>query len=315
MERCLVHVKPGLADMKQPVRFSMTQPDERESEFRITRDHLKRLMKSGDRHKYDYGHAVVVSGPPGQSGAARLAARGALRVGAGLVSVFCLDACKGENAARLDAIMVKAYPDDDGFADGLSTLRASAVCIGPNLGLDWESHGKLLDILSLGIPLCLDADAITLIAQDPEPIKAVMHPQVVMTPHEGELRRLIPDVFARTTCRVSLAVSAAQTMKCTVLFKGTDTIVAQPNGDHSVVSSQGFAHAAWLATAGSGDVLSGIITGLIAKGFDVSDAASLGANLHLRCAEKFGPGLIAEDLPEALPAVLRQCFETEDHVK
>jgi NAD(P)H-hydrate repair Nnr-like enzyme with NAD(P)H-hydrate dehydratase domain len=93
-------------------------------------------------------------------------------------------------------------------------------------------------------------------------------------------------------------------MGCNVLLKGSDTIIARPTGDCVVVKSKAFAHAAWLATAGSGDVLSGFITGLMARGFDAFDAAALGANLHLQCAEVVGPGLIAEDIPEALPVVL-----------
>ena len=297
---------------KDALGFIMTQNDTQSSVFKVTGDHLNRLLKSGDRHKYDYGHAIVVSGPPGQSGAARLAARGALRIGAGVVSVFCSEACKGENAARLDAIMVKTYREAQGFIDQLSTLRPSAICIGPNLGLDPENRQRLIDILSLGVPLCLDADAITLVAQDPQPISAAMHPQVVMTPHEGELRRLIPKSFTQTTWRITLAQTAAQTLDCTVLFKGSDTIIARPNGHCTVVSSKPFAHAAWLATAGSGDVLSGMITGLLAKGFDAFDAAALGAHLHLHCAETIGPGLIAEDIPEALPAVLTRCLEMKD---
>jgi hydroxyethylthiazole kinase-like uncharacterized protein yjeF len=276
--------------------------------YRITDDARKLLGKSGDLHKYAYGHAIIVSGPSGQGGAARLAARGALRIGAGLVSVFCGQDSRVEHAARLDAIMVKLHTGDTGFGTQLSALKPSAVCIGPNLGLDDSSRRQLADTLSLPCPLCLDADAITLIGQTPDLIKAVTHAQIVMTPHEGELRRLIPKTFTQTTCRVSLAKTAARQMGCCVLFKGADTIVARPDGACVAVKSGQFAHAAWLATAGSGDVLAGFITGLMARGFDAYQAACLGAALHLRCAQAIGPGLIAEDIPEALPAVLARCL-------
>jgi hydroxyethylthiazole kinase-like uncharacterized protein yjeF len=282
----------------------MTQDQQPCPEYRITADQLKLLGKSGDRHKYAYGHAIVVSGPAGQGGAARLAARGALRIGAGLVSVFSAQDAKAEHAARLDAIMLKTYSDDRGFADQLSALKPSAVCIGPNFGLSRDHRNKLSETLSLRFPLCLDADAITLIAQEPDLIKAVSHAQVIMTPHEGELRRLIPNAFDKTSCRVSLAKIAAREMGCNVLFKGADTIVARPSGDCIILKSKAFAHAAWLATAGSGDVLSGFITGLMVRGFASFDAAALGASLHLQCAEVIGPGLIAEDIPDALPSVL-----------
>ena len=278
-------------------------------EYRITSDDLKLLGKSGDKHKYSYGHAIIVSGPAGQGGAARLAARGALRIGAGLVSVLSSLDCQAEHAARMDAVMVKTYSDNQDYAEQLSTLKPSAVCIGPNLGLGSESKRTLLDTLSVRCPLCLDADAITLIAQNPHLGKAVSRPQVVMTPHEGELRRLIPAAFNKTSCRVSLARTAAKEMNCTILFKGSDTVISRPNEECRIVKSAPFKHAAWLATAGSGDVLSGFITGLMARGFDTFDAAALGANLHLQCADVIGPGLIAEDLAEALPTVLAQCLK------
>jgi len=288
----------------------MNQDRVNAAEYALTAQHLEMLKKSGDRHKYDFGHAVIVSGPPGQGGAARLAARGALRIGAGLVSVFCALDSRAEQSARLDAIMVKTYEEGADFRDKLSALNPSAVCIGPNLGLCDQSRRKLAETLSLAVPLCIDADAITLIAQDPDLINACIHDQVVMTPHEGELRRLIPAAFDKTSCRMSLAKIAADAMSCCILFKGSETIIARPNGDCAVVKSRAFQNTAWLATAGSGDVLSGFITGLMARGFDAFDAAALGANLHLRCAEVVGPGLIAEDIPEALPRVFSGLFSS-----
>ncbi|MBB5515705.1 hydroxyethylthiazole kinase-like uncharacterized protein yjeF [Rubricella aquisinus] len=273
---------------------------------------IARLAKSGARHKYDYGHAVIVSGPPGQGGAARLAARGALRVGAGLVSVLCGADSVAEHAARLDAIMVKPFAGGEDIGRQLAGLNPSALCIGPNLGLTARA-GDLLDAtLSLPHPVCLDADAITLIAEREAPYAGPFPAQTIMTPHAGELRRLIPHRFDTTTNRETLARMAAERWGCVILFKGVETIIAHPDGRCLTVASTAFAHAAWLATAGSGDVLAGIITGLLARGCDAMEAGALGATLHLLCAAECGPGLIAEDLPEALPAVLRHLLSEPD---
>ena len=135
------------------------------------------------------------------------------------------------------------------------------------------SQAKFWATLTLATPMCIDADAITLIAA---PKQEVLLKDSVMTPHEGEMRRLIPHAFKQITCRVSLAQIAAKAMGCVILFKVADTVIAQPSGAYKIVKSQLFEHAAWLATAGSGDVLSGIITGLLARGFHALDAAAVG---------------------------------------
>jgi hydroxyethylthiazole kinase-like uncharacterized protein yjeF len=296
-------------DPKMPMQVAHVKRDiinmESDHRFEITSAHLMRLNKAKDGHKYKHGHAVIVSGPAGQGGAARLAARGALRIGAGVVSVFCTADAVAEHAAQLNAIMVKTYDSANNYLDRLIALKPSAICIGPGLGLCHASQAKLWATLTLATPMCIDADAITLIAADKHEI---LHKDSVMTPHEGEMRRLIPHAFEQTTCRVSLAQIAAKTIGCVVLFKGTDTVIAQPSGAYEIVTSQPFEHAAWLATAGSGDVLSGIITGLLARGFNAPDAAAVGAHLRLQCADVFGPGLIAEDIPEMLPRVLAHCL-------
>jgi hydroxyethylthiazole kinase-like uncharacterized protein yjeF len=273
--------------------------------FEMTDAHWQSLRKFGPAHKHQYGHAVIVSGPSGQGGAARLAARGALRIGAGLVSVICTEDAVAEHAAQLNAIMVKPYSSETGLREHLSALQPQAICIGPNLGLAHTSQTQLSQVLSLGCSLCIDADAITLIAKNCPSLPAISNPQSVMTPHEGELRRYIPEAFTKTSCRVSLAQRAAAKAGCAVLFKGPDTISAAPNRAPLIVSSKTFHHASWLATAGSGDVLAGFITGLLARGFDAFDAASVATELHFRCAEVFGPGLIAEDIPQMLPNIMR----------
>ncbi|MGB7244123.1 MAG: NAD(P)H-hydrate dehydratase [Sulfitobacter sp.] len=283
----------------------MNTPNAQTTVFEMTDAHWQALQKTGDAHKHCYGHAAVVSGPAGQGGAARLAARGALRIGAGVVSVICALDAVSEHAAQLNAIMVKPYSQGTGFLDRLTGLKPQAICIGPNMGLELASQTLLSQTLSLGLPTCIDADAITLLADATKKLPAILNPQSVLTPHEGELRRFIPEVFATTSCRVSLAQNAATKAGCVVLFKGPDTVIAAPGQPARIVSSKPFQNTSWLATAGSGDVLAGFITGLLARGFDGFEAASLAADLHFRCADTFGPGLIAEDIPEMLPRVFR----------
>lgn len=271
--------------------------------FEMTAAHWQALGKSGAAHKHRYGHAAVVSGPVGQGGAARLAARGALRIGAGVVSVLCASDAVPEHGAQLNAIMVKPYATTGEFSEVLGRIKPQAVCIGPNLGLEHFSQSLLKDVLSLGLPACFDADAITLLANPSTSLPPISNPQSVLTPHEGELRRLIPEIFEQTSCRRTLAQAAADKMGCSVLFKGPETMIAAPDTTPAIVSAQPFKHTSWLATAGSGDVLAGFITGLLARGFDGFEAACIAANMHFRCAEAFGPGLIAEDIPEMLPKV------------
>lgn len=283
----------------------MALPKPQAAVFEMTDARWRALKKSGDRHKYNYGHVAVVSGPTGQGGAARLAARGALRIGAGVVSVVCSQDIIAEHAAQLNAIMVKSYSPETSFAEHLAAIKPQAICIGPNLGLDDASRLQLRGALTLELPACFDADAITLIADTSANLPKISNPQSVMTPHEGELRRFIPEVFATVSCRVSLAQAAAKKAGCVVLFKGSETIIAAPDHIPMIVSSKPFQNTSWLATAGSGDVLAGFVTGLLARGFNGFEAAAIAADLHFRCADAFGPGLIAEDIPEMLPNVLR----------
>jgi hydroxyethylthiazole kinase-like uncharacterized protein yjeF len=276
------------------------------SAFQMTDAQWKSLCKSGERHKYDYGHAVIISGPAGQGGAARLAARGALRIGAGLVSVVCHSGAKAEHAGQLNAIMVKPFETVNEVPQRLVDIKTDAICIGPNLGLDQAAQNLLARCLSASLPMCLDADVISLMADVALDLPVVSNAQSVLTPHAGELRRYIPEFFDTTRCRTALACHAAEKAGCVVLFKGSETVVAAPDGRAAVVSSGARTHAGWLATAGSGDVLAGFVTGLLARGFDAFDAATIATELHFRCADQFGPGLIAEDIPEMLPLVLRR---------
>jgi hydroxyethylthiazole kinase-like uncharacterized protein yjeF len=281
----------------------MITPDAHARIFEMTDARWHALGKQGGAHKHQYGHAAVISGPCGQGGAARLAGRGALRIGAGVVSVICSTDAVAEHAAQLNAIMVKPYVRETAVSECLSAINPQAICIGPNLGLTSASQTLLSQVLSLGRPTCVDADAITLLADSSLNLPAITNPQSVMTPHAGELRRYIPNVFAKTSCRVALAQAAAAKAGCVVLFKGPETIIAGPDQTPMIVSSKGYEYTSWLATAGSGDVLAGFITGLLARGFDAFEATCIATDLHFRCASAFGPGLIAEDIPEMLPMV------------
>ncbi len=274
------------------------------------------LIKAGG-HKFCHGHALILSGRSGQGGAARMAARGALRIGAGLVTLGCPAEAVPENAARLDAVMLKAVEDANALAEVLKDPRINALCLGPGLGLDGRAAGLLGVALGWrGEPrrgLVVDADALTLLSRDPA-LFAMLHPGCVLTPHAGEFARLFPDIAARLDApakmgpaysKVDAAREAARRAGCVVLFKGADTVIAAPD-DTCAISAAVYDRAApWLATAGSGDVLAGFITGLLARGFAPQQAAESAAWLHVECARSFGPGLIAEDLPEELPGVFR----------
>ena len=264
-------------------------------------------------HKYDHGHALVLTGGFGRTGAARLAARAALRIGAGLVTVAAPGSAMMECAAHLTAIMLRRCDDADALEALLEDDRVNALCLGPGLGADARAAGLVATALAAGRATVLDADALTLIAGD-DALRARLHDGCVLTPHGGEFARLFPDISARLQAaapsgpafsRVDAAREAAAQAGCTVLLKGPDTVVADPSGRASVNAAAYDRAAPWLATAGAGDVLAGMIAGLLARGLPVHDAAASAAWLHVEAARTFGPGLVAEDLPETLPAVLR----------
>jgi hydroxyethylthiazole kinase-like uncharacterized protein yjeF len=281
-----------------------------------------------DAHKYSHGHALILSGPSGRGGAARLSARGALRIGAGVVTVGCPPDAIPENAARLDAVMLRGVADGLALEEALADARINALCVGPGLGLDargrelvavaLESRGEPRPTGPVGrgsprLSLVLDADALTILSQNPD-LFAALHGACVLTPHAGEFARLFPDIAEKLAApatkgpawsKVDATREAAKRAGCVVLYKGPDTVIADPTGRCAVNSAHYDRAVPWLATAGSGDVLAGFITGLLARGFNPFEAACTGVWLHVECALNFGPGLIAEDLPEELPKVFR----------
>ena len=264
-----------------------------------------------DGHKYARGHAVVVSGDIAATGAARLSARGALRAGAGLVTLASPRDALAVNAAALTAVMVRAIDTVVEFAELLTDKRLNACVIGPGAGVGARTRDFVLTALSAKRGLVLDADALTSFAEAPdrlfEAIKASHDPQVVLTPHEGEFPRLFSDISNKHPKRSKLERVRAAAERCgaVVLLKGPDTVVASPDGRATIAANA----PPWLATAGAGDVLAGMIAGMLAQGVPAFEAACIGVWMHGEAAREAGPGLIAEDLPEVLPAVFRRLYD------
>jgi NAD(P)H-hydrate epimerase len=256
-------------------------------------------------HKYARGHALIVSGPAHATGAARLAARGALRIGAGLVSVASPPDAVPVNAVHLTSIMVKPFEDAAGLADLLKDKRFNAVVIGPGCGVGPRTRELVGAVMQSGAAVVLDADALTSFAADPQTLFRLLRPSSVLTPHEGEFERLFPGVLKDSSTRIEAVRSAASAAKCVVLLKGPDTAIATPDGRVCISANA----PPTLATAGAGDVLAGFIAGLLAQGMDPFKAAAAATWLHGEAANLVGPGLISEDLPEQLPAVLRRLYD------
>jgi hydroxyethylthiazole kinase-like uncharacterized protein yjeF len=259
-------------------------------------------MPTPEGHKYARGHAVVVSGPRFSTGAARLGARGALRIGAGLVTVASPRDAIEVNASQLTAIMVREADDARALKGMLSDPRKNAVLIGPGVGATENTKDLVLAALTSKAAVVLDADALTVFADDPALLFAAIRahaPPVVLTPHDGEFARLFTDIHGIS--KVERAREAASRSGAVVLLKGADTVVAAPDGSASINAMT----SPWLATAGTGDVLAGMVLGLLAQAMPAFEAASAAVWMHGAAARAYGPGLIAEDLPEMLPSVLR----------
>ena len=264
-----------------------------------------------DGHKYVRGHVLAVSGGIGTTGAARMTARGALRAGAGLVTLATPRDALAVNAAALTAVMVRAVDTAIEFAEELNDRRFNAVAIGPGAGISDRTRDFVHTALSAERHLVLDADALTSFADAPdrlfEQIKAAADPQIVLTPHEGEFPRLFSDISNKHPGRSKLerVRAAAERSGAVVLLKGPDTVVASPDGRATIAANA----PPWLATAGAGDVLAGMIAGMLAQGVPAFEAASIGVWMHGEAAREAGPGLIAEDLTEVLPAVFRRLYD------
>ena len=259
-------------------------------------------------HKYNRGHAVIVSGGPSSTGAARLAARGALRAGAGLVTIASPRDALSINAAENLAVMVRPVDGSNELKDFLNDKRRNAITLGPGGGVGAVLREQVLTALASDAAVVLDADALTSFAGEASTLTRAIAARagrpVVLTPHEGEFSRLFSAVGAKGHSKLEKARLAAAESGAVLVLKGADTVVAAPDG-RAAIAANG---PPTLATAGSGDVLAGVVCGLLAQGMPVFEASCAAVWLHGEAAKEFGLGLIAEDLPDMLPRVYGRLF-------
>lgn len=253
-----------------------------------------------ETHKHARGRLGVVSGKATQTGAARLAARGGLRIGAGVVRIFCPPDAAGVIAPAIEAVMLAPFTSAEGLTQAAQGLDAAVI--GPAAGVSEATMANVGALAVTGAALIVDADGLTSFAEWPEDLFDVLDRDDVLTPHEGEFKRLFPGLLEQG--REAAAAEAARRAGAVVVLKGPATVIAAPDG-RLTVNDNGVP---WLATAGSGDVLAGMIGGLVAQRMDSFDAAQAAVWMHAEAARGFGPGLIAEDLPERLPAVLAALY-------
>jgi NAD(P)H-hydrate epimerase len=251
---------------------------------------------SFESHKYTRGHALIAGGAV-MTGAARLGARAAARLGAGLVTVAAPEAAFPIYAAALTGVIVHPVADIETFQAFLADKRRNAALIGPGAGVGDETRARTLAILSAGKRAVLDADALTSFAEDPDTLFSAIRSPCVMTPHAGEFSRL----FDTARDKPERARRAARQSGAVVLLKGADTVIAAPDGRVAINANA----PPQLATAGSGDVLAGIVLGLLAQGMEPFAAAAAAAWIHGAAACRFGAGLVAEDLIDAVVPVLQ----------
>ena len=258
-------------------------------------------------HKYDRGHGVVISGGPDSTGAARLAAMAALRIGAGLVTLASPVDALAINAAHLTAIMVKSFADRPSLGSLLEDERKNCVVIGPGNGVNDETCNTVLDLLGTDKAVVIDADALTSFCNRPTVLFEAIrkrHAPTILTPHDGEYQRLFKHDLSlaetKDDSRLARARSGAAMSGAILILKGPDSVIAEPTG-RAVINNNA---PPFLATAGSGDVLAGMVGGLLAQHMSPFEAACAAVWLHGDAAADFGPGLISEDLPKALPAAI-----------
>ncbi|MFW0777042.1 MAG: NAD(P)H-hydrate dehydratase [Rickettsiales bacterium] len=251
-------------------------------------------------HKYVRGHALVMGGGIATTGAARLAANACLRAGAGLVSIACDDESLPIYAASLMAVMTKPTNSKDELETLLEDKRISAVVIGPGYGIGGKTHDAVLQILSHKKACVIDADAISSFKGDSNKLFEAIQSPTVLTPHEGEFERL----FNVTGSKPERASQAAKLSGAVVILKGSDTVIAAPDGRIAIDGNA----PVWLGTAGSGDVLAGIVGGLLAQGMPAFEAACASAWIHGKAATQFGPGMTSEDLLPMMPQIFRGLY-------
>jgi ADP-dependent NAD(P)H-hydrate dehydratase / NAD(P)H-hydrate epimerase len=295
-----IGIRDEVLDRIKPACFA-NHPDLWRAHFPVPR---------AEGHKYSRGHAVVVSGGISTTGAARLAARGALRAGAGLVTIASPRSALAVNAAASLAVMVRPVDGAQELRAFMSDERRNAVVLGPGGGVGSDMRQLVLAALSGTAGVVLDADALTSFADDPAELRGAIRARAqvatVLTPHAGEFSRLfhaVPEV-AQAGSKLEAARLGAAWAGAIVVLKGSDTVVASPDARAAIAENA----PAWLATAGSGDVLAGFVAALLAQGMPAFEAAAAAVWIHGEAASAAGPALISEDLPEMLPAVYRRLF-------
>ncbi|MFT3999661.1 MAG: NAD(P)H-hydrate dehydratase [Rhizobium sp.] len=279
---------------------------------RIVRAHADRLIAENtpaqwlakmpfagtDTHKYKRGHLVVFSGGPNATGAARMSAMAGLKAGAGLVTIASPRDALAVNAGLLTAIMLHAVEDDAALREWLADERLSTFVLGPGFGAGEKARQFCLALADRH--LVLDADGITSFRDQPQRLFdafAEGPTRLVLTPHEGEFARLFPDIAAdEASSKIDKARAAAARAHAAIIYKGADSVIAAPDG-RALINANA---PPWLATAGSGDVLAGIVGSLMAQGAPAFEAAAAGVWLHGVAGQHAGKGLTAEDLVEAV---------------
>lgn len=267
-------------------------------------------------HKYTRGHVGIFSGGVASTGAARLSAMAAARAGAGAVTLLSPGSALAVNAAHLTSIILRKSDSMDDAIEFLEQRKPGALVFGPGAGTDDKAAAFALDLISIASgrvgAIVFDADALTNFAKQRNELLKRAHakaaPALVLTPHEGEFRRLFPELLDdHSLSKLDRARLAANQANAVVVYKGPDTVISAPDG-RAAINANG---TPLLATAGSGDVLSGICAGLLAQGMPPFEAACAAVWMHAEAARRFGPGLIAEDLPLALAPVLRDLLAGE----
>jgi hydroxyethylthiazole kinase-like uncharacterized protein yjeF len=263
---------------------------------------------SDEGHKYDRGHVTVLSGGLASTGAARLATRAALRIGAGLVTLCTPKDALLVNALTSLAVMVREIENPEALSAFIIQRKVKTIVLGPGGGVGSAMKSMVFAALGSKAACILDADALSSFEDDLEALIntiAKRDAPVILTPHEGEFARLFnnKDYLIRSA-KIARAQQAARLTGTIMVLKGANTAVSAPDGKTSTTTNA----PPFLATAGAGDVLCGMIAGLLAQGMDAFLAASAAVWLHGECANAFGPGLIAEDLSEQLPGLLKRIF-------
>ena len=259
-------------------------------------------------HKYSRGMLVINTGPKYQTGAARLAGRSALRVGAGAVTMVCDEETAEILEPQISVELLSVIKEKNDFQKLLKDKRVSSVLIGPGNGVNDETKARTLMALAFVDNCVIDADAITCFENNPTELFIDTYPHTILTPHEGEFKRLFGEDITSMNDKVLRCIEASKLAGSIVLLKGADTVIASPNGNVVINSSE----APYLATAGSGDVLAGIIASLVGENkMKAFDAACAGAWIHSKLGEYLGPGLIAEDLVDNIPYIIKKLANYE----